>query len=40
MMNIAKGEYIAIMESDDVSCNGRFKILVNFLESNKDVALV
>jgi glycosyltransferase involved in cell wall biosynthesis len=36
----AKGEYIAIMDADDVSLPGRFEEQVKFLELNRDIALV
>ena len=40
MVQIAKWEYIAIMESDDISLQDRFQVLINFLEKNPHVSLV
>ena len=39
-LKIAKGKYIAVMDSDDISLPERFKIQYNFLENNKDVFLI
>lgn len=36
-LKIAKGEYIARMDSDDISLKNRFKVQIAFLEKNKDV---
>lgn len=35
---IAKGEYIAVMDSDDISLPNRFEKQVEFLDKNKDIA--
>lgn len=40
MLDIAQGKYIALMDSDDISLPNRFKIQVEFLESNPDVSIV
>lgn len=37
---LAKGKYIARMDSDDISLPNRFKKQVEFLESNKEIAVV
>jgi glycosyltransferase involved in cell wall biosynthesis len=39
-LKIAKGEYIAIMDSDDVSLQKRFEIQYKFLENNKPIFLI
>lgn len=39
-INIAKGEYIAIMDSDDISYSKRFEKQIDFLDKNTDVSLV
>lgn len=39
-MKVAKGKYIARMDSDDISSKKRFEIQHNFLEKNPDVFLV
>jgi len=36
----ARGEYITTLDSDDIALPNRMKDLVNFLESNKDIAFV
>lgn len=36
-LRIAKGKYIARMDSDDISLKNRLKIEVNFLEKNKNI---
>lgn len=38
-LDIAKGEYIARMDSDDICKVDRFKKQINFLDSNKDIAI-
>ena len=38
-MRIAKGEYIAIMESDDISYKDRFKFEYDYLKNNCDIVL-
>ncbi len=37
MLKIAKGKYIARMDSDDISTKDRLKIQVDFLEKNKNI---
>lgn len=39
-IGIAKGEYVAIHDGDDISLPHRFESQLNFLESNKDVFCV
>ena len=39
-LKIAKGEYIAIMDSDDISLENRFEKQLAYLENNKEVFLV
>ena len=39
-LNVAKGEYIARMDGDDISLVNRFEILVNFLDSHPEYAFV
>lgn len=39
-ISIAKGEYIARMDADDISLKDRFRVQVDFLDSNKDVAAI
>lgn len=39
-LSIASGEYIARMDADDVSLTDRFEKQVNFLDKNKEFALV
>lgn len=39
-IKIAKGKYVAIMDSDDISLPNRIEKEVNFLEKNKDYFLV
>jgi glycosyltransferase involved in cell wall biosynthesis len=39
-LKIAKGKYIAILDSDDISLPERFKIQYDFLEKNKDIFLL
>jgi len=36
-MRIARGKYIAVMDSDDVSCINRLKIQTEFLEANEEI---
>lgn len=38
-MSLANGEYIAIMDSDDVALPGRLKAQVEFLDNNKSVVV-
>lgn len=38
-MSLASGEFIAIMDSDDVALPGRLKAQVEFLDSNKSVVV-
>lgn len=38
-MKLAQGEYIARMDSDDISMPERFEKQITFLEKNKDIAL-
>ena len=39
-INLAKGKYIARIDSDDIACPDRIKIQVKYLEKNPDVAVV
>lgn len=39
-LDAAKGEYIAMMDHDDISLPTRFEKQINYLEKNKDVFLV
>lgn len=39
-LNLASGEYIAIMDSDDIAMKNRLEKQVNFLDSNKDIQIV
>jgi len=39
-LDIAKGKYIATMDSDDISLPQRFEKQVEFLEKNKDIFLI
>lgn len=39
-LKMASGRYIARMDADDISLLDRFEIQFNFLETNKDIALV
>lgn len=39
-LKLAKGKYIARMDSDDISLSNRFQIQINFLDRNKDIFLV
>ena len=40
LMQMAKGEYVAWADSDDISVNTRFEKQVNFLDTHPDVSLV
>ena len=35
-----KGEYIAVLDSDDMFADGKLSLQVNFLENNKDIGLI
>lgn len=37
-IKIAKGEYIAIMDSDDISLSDRFEKQINFLDENPEIS--
>ena len=39
-LRIARGKYIARMDSDDISLSNRFEIQYNFLENNPDIFLI
>ncbi|MDD4353774.1 MAG: glycosyltransferase family A protein, partial [Candidatus Nanoarchaeia archaeon] len=39
-LKIAKGQYIARMDADDISLPQRFQIQYDFLEKNKDIFLI
>ena len=39
-INIAKWDYVAIMESDDISCKDRFEIEINEFIKNRELALL
>ena len=39
-MYLARGEYIAMQDGDDVSHNNRIKMQVDYLKSNKDIMMV
>ncbi|WP_343338768.1 Undecaprenyl-phosphate 4-deoxy-4-formamido-L-arabinose transferase [Terrisporobacter petrolearius] len=39
-LDLAKGEYIALMDSDDISKNNRLAIQVKFLEKHKEIQVV
>ena len=39
-IDIAKGEYIARMDTDDICLQGRFKKQIEFLDNNKEYCLV
>ena len=39
-MYLAKGEYIAMQDGDDISHNNRMEIQVEYLKSNKDIMMV
>ena len=39
-ISIAKGEYIARLDDDDVACSDRFELQVSYLNSNPDILLV
>lgn len=39
-LKIAKGKYIARMDSDDISLPSRFELQLSFMESNPDVAVL
>jgi glycosyltransferase involved in cell wall biosynthesis len=39
-IKISRGEYVAILDSDDVALPKRFKIQYDFLEKNRDIFLV
>jgi hypothetical protein len=40
MVSIAKGEYIAIMESDDISMEERFSTIMDYFYQNKETVLI
>jgi len=40
MVDLAKGEYIAICDDDDISMPDRFEKCIKFLDDNSDVAIV
>ena len=39
-LELCQGKYVAVCDSDDISCPGRFKKQVNFLEQNPDIGVV
>lgn len=39
-LNFCTGEYIAILDSDDIAYKNRFKIQLNFFNNNKNISLV
>ncbi len=39
-MDVAKGDYIAVMDADDISLPERFAVQVKFMDENPDVSLV
>lgn len=39
-LRMANGEYIAVMDSDDVSLRDRFKIQVNYLDKHPEIFLI
>lgn len=39
-LKMAKGEYIARMDADDISLPNRFETQINFMENNPDVAVI
>ena len=39
-MSLAKGQYIACMDADDIACNNRLQKQVDFLEKNPDYGMV
>ena len=40
LLNLATGEYIALLDSDDIALENRIKIQVEFLENNKNIDIV
>src|SRR4051812_23687690 len=40
LLNAASGEYVAVLDSDDVASRDRFKIQTEFLDTNRRVALL
>jgi glycosyltransferase involved in cell wall biosynthesis len=40
LLSLANGEYIAIMDHDDISLPTRFEKQINFLDSNPDIGVV
>jgi len=38
-LSLAKGKYIAIMDSDDISCHNRLEQQVSFMENNHDIGV-
>ena len=40
LLNLASGEYLAIMDSDDISLPHRLETEVNFLDNNIDISIV
>lgn len=39
-INEAKGKYIAVMDSDDISCKNRIEKQVEFMEKNPDISVI
>jgi glycosyltransferase involved in cell wall biosynthesis len=39
-LSVAKGEYIAKMDSDDISLPERFKVQIDFMKKNKDIGAI
>ena len=40
LMDLAQGEYLAIMDNDDISLPDRFEKQVAFLDAHKDITIV
>lgn len=40
LINMAKGEYIAVLDHDDICKPDRLKVQVNFLDKHQDIAMV